>query len=106
MIGVRQGRHNFRQSPPKKRALHHPKSLTLFTRSVVDAIGKDHDSEASVLYEQSADRNRHPAHAGSMLARQPPKVRAELRSGSKTPFWGLLKGFVADLMHVAGGSEP
>jgi hypothetical protein len=41
-----------------------------------------------------------------MLARQPPKVRAELRSGSKTPFWGLLKGFVADLMHVAGGSEP
>ncbi len=92
---------------------------------MVDAVGKDRDTEASILFEESVSKHRHPGpppHRSnlqlqasniyvavsytSVLTRQPTKGRVELHSGSKTPFWGLLQGFVADLMHVAGGREP
>lgn len=111
--------------PPNQKRFRNPIHLTLVNCSVVDAVGKDRDPDASILFEQSADRNRLPGPLSfpsiysrksfdtnaavsytSTLTRQPAKGRAELHSGSKTPFWGLLKGFVADLMHVAGGKEP
>lgn len=76
MIGVRQGRHNF--------------SLSNLNDSSV------RDRDASVLFEQSTAANR--------LFRQPAKERSDVQS--KIPFLGFLKGFVADLLSVAGEREP
>jgi hypothetical protein len=54
------------------------------------------DRDASVLFEHSAAANR--------FFRQPAKDRSETQS--KVPFLGVLKGFVADLLSVAGEREP
>jgi hypothetical protein len=45
-----------------------------------------------------------PSAAATGMSRQPVKARAEAQS--KVPLVGLFKGFVADLLHVAGGKEP